>query len=840
MKDKYIGLAKDIMQREEFIKDYEILFKTYIQHLVGDAYEEPSIEIGLRLSRSAQILVASDVSENIEIGIRIIDMFLELAPSYLEDILIIAEAAFSFLGNFPNVALINERWVNRPRLSHSFNYILTEEMHKTINTIESLRIDTTDFQVDLWNNLQDGNDVVTIAPTSTGKSYIIMQYIIQSMINAEDSTTYAVYIVPSRALIYEVSKKIQNILSEKMITNIEVVTIAQKDKEYKRKTIFVLTQERMLMLLHFQALMRFGYIVIDEAQNIAVGSRGVLLHIVLSSVISKGPVQLIFSTPSINYRDTFNSLLDGTDNICTTKHSPVSKNYIFVKCQGRDLVLRTKEPEIEIKIPKNFSGLDYYEIVKRLGAKSNNIIYSNTKQLCQNIVKKLLAKVTTEKAELYDASDYIKKTVHENFSLADAIKRGIVFHYGPLPRNIRIMIENYVEEKLIDYVVCTSTLAEGVNLPAQNLFIRDPKTFSKRGTPTKPMSPIQFNNIIGRAGRLMKHFSGNVFYVDYEKWDFPDSLEEKADDHKLPTYFKILKENIEDIINTMRGGEGGKEIDVHTLNATVNKILQDEDEGRIEQILEEYVDAQKRQQIIDAIKDLRNSIEVPRAILNLNPTVGIVQQNNLYKYLYALDDIQPLKPRLPHDSNFYSYLRYNLLPLLIKYDIFQPDTTIENQEIQNKYYDKICIIANSWVRGVSLNEIIQDYISAIKKRPQNTRINIDNIVRSIVVLIDKEIRFRLANAIKCFCEIYILVASQKGEDADDIPEFYSFLEIGASGNLMIGLISIGLSRQTAIEICQLMNDIDIGSSNVIDQIKNHSRYTRLHRITQKEIESLHL
>jgi len=76
MKDRYDGLAKDIMQREEFKKDYEILFKTYIQHLVGDTYEEPSIEIALRLSKSAQILVASYVDENIEIGIRIIDMFL--------------------------------------------------------------------------------------------------------------------------------------------------------------------------------------------------------------------------------------------------------------------------------------------------------------------------------------------------------------------------------------------------------------------------------------------------------------------------------------------------------------------------------------------------------------------------------------------------------------------------------------------------------------------------------------------------------------------------------------------------------------------------------------------
>jgi hypothetical protein len=829
MKSLYASLSKDILQQTEFKEDYKTLFKAYILSLIGDHYDKPSREIGLRLTKSAQILVASGNSENIEMGIRIIDMFMEVIPSYLEDILIIAETTFSFLGNYPNIELINTRWQARKRISLSITSILAEEIHRNINTIELLGIDATDFQVNLWNDLQGGNDVVTIAPTSTGKSYIIIQYIIQSMNIAPNDRTYAVYIVPSRALIYEISRKFQNLLFENEFDDIDIATVAQREKKYDRKTIFVLTQERMLMLLHFQPLMRFSYIVIDEAQNIAAGSRGVLLHIAIANAVNRGPVQLIFSTPSMNFENTFNFLLGNNNNQpCTTEHSPVSKNYIFAKCQGNKIVLSTRTPEIEISIPKKFSGINYYKIVKRLGDRSNNIVYANTKSECERIVKKLLTEVTIENPKLYDASDYIKKTVHEEYSLAEAIKKGIVFHYGPLPRNIRIMIENCVEEKLIDYVVCTSTLAEGVNMPAQNLFIRDPKTYSTKAEPAHSMSSVQFKNIIGRAGRLMRHFSGNVFYVDYENWEFPECLQENSEEHKLPTYFKVLRENTEDIISLIKEKRINDGVDIQTLNATLNKLLQDRQEGRLADVLEQYVDSNKHRKLIDAIETLCSNLEITDAILRLNPTIGAIQQNNLYKYLNDLDDMHLLKPRLPYDDSFYSYLRHNLLPLLLDFDLLKLKTYGDME----KYYDKICIITNRWVKGISLKDIIQGSI----RQPGNKKI--DDVVKDTVQLIDNIIRFRLANAIKCFCDIFTLVASQKGEEPDEIPEFYSFLEIGACDNLMIGLISVGLSRQTAIEVSKVIHNIDVKRGDIINQIKKNPHYTKLHKITRKEIEVL--
>jgi replicative superfamily II helicase len=53
----------------------------------------------------------------------------------------------------------------------------------------------------------------------------------------------------------------------------------------------------------------------------------------------------------------------------------------------------------------------------------------------------------------------------------------------------------------------TTTLVEGVNLPADNLFI----TSYRNGI--AQMTPVDFNNLIGRVGRIEYNLYGNVFLV---------------------------------------------------------------------------------------------------------------------------------------------------------------------------------------------------------------------------------------------------------------------------------------------------------------------------------------
>ena len=66
---------------------------------------------------------------------------------------------------------------------------------------------------------------------------------------------------------------------------------------------------------------------------------------------------------------------------------------------------------------------------------------------------------------------------------------------------------------------CTSTLLEGVNLPAKNIFI-----FSNAIGNSK-FSDVDFWNLAGRAGRFSKELSGNIICVRIEdkknRWDTP-------------------------------------------------------------------------------------------------------------------------------------------------------------------------------------------------------------------------------------------------------------------------------------------------------------------------------
>jgi len=65
------------------------------------------------------------------------------------------------------------------------------------------------FQKDILNALQAGKDIAISGPTSSGKSFILRKYI-QSELKSEHGFE-AIYVVPTRALIAEVSEKLSSL-----------------------------------------------------------------------------------------------------------------------------------------------------------------------------------------------------------------------------------------------------------------------------------------------------------------------------------------------------------------------------------------------------------------------------------------------------------------------------------------------------------------------------------------------------------------------------------------------------------------------------------------------------
>lgn len=87
------------------------------------------------------------------------------------------------------------------------------------------------------------------------------------------------------------------------------------------------------------------------------------------------------------------------------------------------------------------------------------------------------------------------------------LRRGIVVHHGKMPGLLARRLKNMIDRGLIRVIIATSTLSEGVNIPANYLLI--PSVY--RGI--NRISLQEFANLIGRAGRPGVATEGNALIV---------------------------------------------------------------------------------------------------------------------------------------------------------------------------------------------------------------------------------------------------------------------------------------------------------------------------------------
>lgn len=101
----------------------------------------------------------------------------------------------------------------------------------------------------------------------------------------------------------------------------------------------------------------------------------------------------------------------------------------------------------------------------------------------------------------------------ESAAATKSAQFGIFTHHGNTPHGIRLAVEHAMREELIRFVVCTSTLAQGVNLPIRYLIVTSVYQGLDR------IKVRDFHNLIGRAGRAGMHTEGSVLFADPVVYD---------------------------------------------------------------------------------------------------------------------------------------------------------------------------------------------------------------------------------------------------------------------------------------------------------------------------------
>lgn len=153
---------------------------------------------------------------------------------------------------------------------------------------------------------------------------------------------------------------------------------------------------------------------------------------------------------------------------------------------------------------------------------------------------------------LPDLVEYISFQFGENYLLSRLLKFGAGFHHGQLPQEVRREMEEGIQNGAISILLCTNTLAEGVNLPIRTLVVHTVRRYSSENWVYLPNRSIK--NIVGRAGRAGKETRGRVIFInETERILLESVVRDEAMESARGALYKLVKAISDHIAN--QGGQ---------------------------------------------------------------------------------------------------------------------------------------------------------------------------------------------------------------------------------------------------------------------------------------------
>lgn len=820
------GLCEKISSDPRFAADYEAILRQSILSGAGFA-EGPALEeeVLRRLLQSATIFAQSEEAEWRQLAYRISVGSLAYSKT-LAGIRGASRLILARLGNYPAIKFAFKGEAEPRTLTEGVFYeILGRQLDNTVRIGQRSAV-LTDMQRTVWEALAAGSSLALSAPTSAGKSFVFLAYIEQ--LKRTSPNANLVYLVPSRALISQVAADLRAASLDK---GFGVTTVPIPAASTVLGTpIYVLTPERLQVLFHTAPELRFDVAIVDEAHLIGEGSRGVVLHSVLQDLQRRHPdMQFLFSSPQVREPAVFGTVV-GRDSVkvVKTKDSPVAQNIILLNRRAGDdkkidmLLWRDGEKtplaEIDAAIPiyNSHDGLVYLSWA--LGNASQSLVYAAGPAACEDVAFKIkelsqdpaVAEVATSSgpSELSvqvrkDLTAFAKEAVHPSYVLAETVEGGVGFHYGRIPPLLRNAVESAFADGHLDYIVCTSTLLQGVNLPARNVFMQNPHKGEEN-----PIEPVDFWNLAGRAGRLGKDFQGNVFLVDYDEWE-SSPLSGPKDEPIKPSLEVTLTDTSAELLEYIAATDRPSG-ELPNLEAAFSKLLRDYRQGQLDGTFDRLsgLSTQTRASITSALAIADNQIGLNVETLAASPQISGYRQQELYDYM-----IQKIEEKGPdyliplHPSAGWKEALDKLRPVFARVHKY-----LELKSGQHHRY--WAPLALRWMRGEPLPMIIDDAINYHKRQGKN-RSN-RTVIREVLTDVESSLRFKYVNMLGCYGAVLkeALTATGHASYAAKIPALTLYLELGAASQTMIQLISLGLSRHTAHVLSSLTinRDMDLESA----------------------------
>lgn len=700
----------------------------------------------------------------------------------------------------------------------------------------------SDYQKFLWNVLIKTNENLAIsAPTSAGKSFIIQNYIKQSFINK--SKFHIVYIVPTRALISQVSEDFKRELSNAVSINTAFIKSENLELEqFSDKELFILTPERTMKLMQYSYENTFvpDLIFIDEVQNIEDdGNRGFLFEYLINEIENTWvESRKIIAGPFLDKPDILLRLLFGEESRnLKTMFSPVFQLKVSLKPTADNNSILAKiffQQELinEIIIPVDFNYSNdinksklktAVKVVLRFGKNSKNIIYFPKTNYVEQFSNYLTDEINSKNDvieidnEIKELIELIEEEIHPKYYLVDALKTKTAFHHGKLPEIIRGELEYLFAKGSLNNIICTSTLMEGINLPAEKVFIPYPKK------DRQDLSPFEFGNIVGRAGRIRDALTGTIICLEKsdEYWA-EEFFQNQPDKEITPAINKILSYPVDQLISAINQPLDKKNKDIEFgVIFLKNKFLRG-DNLLIEYLEHKGIDEYQIENIIESLGKRLNGISIPKDLLKLNPSIDPELQDKLYKRIKkeginnwvfhknenfnAKWTKEVINSKNHENTNFFGQLS-NILYKLDEIFDFNEEAFFKHQI--SRTLPQMLLYAVLWMENKSFNELITREIKfkydILKTIDKASKKDINKTINEIIKVYSTVVSYILVKYTKLLADILEVILTEEEAEKHKLSiSLPTMLELGTYNTVVLLLISKGLSRSIAIRVYKLI------------------------------------
>lgn len=415
-------------------------------------------------------------------------------------------------GLYPYMQMENSSW--QDRFVHEAFKVNNGEEEVTLHREQSL----------LLKAILDGENIAVSAPTSFGKSFIVDAYI------AINRPQNVVIVVPTIALMDETRRRLYKKFSEKY----KIITTT--DASISENNIFIFPQERALSYL--DEIKSIDLLVIDEFYKASMKFDKERSSSLIRTLIGLGKIskQKYFLAP----------------NIKTIKENSFTRDMRFIELLDFNTVYLEKHETYKI-LEKGNEKQKSDALLEILSATNEKtLIYAGTYTNIDKLSNLINTSLPIEENSLLQSfSEWLSENYSFNWSLTNLVKRGTGVHNGRLHRSLsQIQVKLFEEPNGLNNIISTSSIIEGVNTSAQNVVI----WHNRNGG--SPLNDFTYKNIIGRGGRMFKHFIGQIHLLEEPPKEeltqleipLPENLLADVDENSFDD--TTSKESIKSIIQT--------------------------------------------------------------------------------------------------------------------------------------------------------------------------------------------------------------------------------------------------------------------------------------------------